>query len=93
MFNARYIPPNTNSTDINTHPQTFIDVANAIELSENAVVNVNGKRCVLKTNPETLQLQAYPVRTRSKKMECNICLEFCTSFSIQYKNLIKKKIL
>jgi len=43
-----------------------IDVSNPIELSQNSLIVVNGKKCVLQQNLETGQLIAYPIKEPEK---------------------------
>ncbi|XP_077530419.1 uncharacterized protein LOC144142640 [Haemaphysalis longicornis] len=49
-------------------PQTVvIDVSSPIELCQNALIVVNGKKCVLQQDPGTGQVLAYPIQEQPKR--------------------------
>ena len=50
------------NNDVHLHMWQVVDEKNPIALTSETVVVVNGKKCVLRVDPESNHLVAYPVK-------------------------------
>lgn len=58
-------PPNTNTPNTGAS----LDLSKPIEVTNETIVIIDGKKCVLSANPDTGQLCAYPVVTPEGKVK------------------------
>lgn len=58
-------PPNTNTPNAGAS----LDLSKPIEVTNETIVIIDGKKCVLSANPDTGQLCAYPVVTPEGKVK------------------------